>query len=309
MAEKEKKIGEAGEAKAKRFFERIGWTPIDNGIDIDCLHPEQHKRKEATGPREAHGVDLVFSYICPLVPNVRRNVLISVKDSMSEETKPRNSAVKNAIGDLDTALKCFKKSIERSRYQSQGGGATATEDVGVLVKINKDPNAEASFLDSLSKRSTLPIAGRDIIYYIENSRFDFIELAIQYVERKYQSWGSAFFYPKNSTVVSGEKRNISSSLLPVQNLSGGPLAFRLEKGEDTKLVIISQEKFSESRLRRYVGMALDLSTSWVAAEIVFPDFQNITHQPIVNGVLISLVDRSFARKLSCDTLNPLSRLG
>jgi len=62
MGELSKKIGEQGEELVMRFFKQIGWTPLADGIDIECEFPEKHKRKAADATRATHGVDLMFSY-------------------------------------------------------------------------------------------------------------------------------------------------------------------------------------------------------------------------------------------------------
>lgn len=308
MAEREKKIGEEGEAKVRRFLEKVGWVPIQPGTDIACLFPKEHKLTAKSVPRESHGVDLIFSYVCPLIPSIRRNILISIKDSFSNETKTRNSDIKTAIKDLGTALKCFKKNPMRKAFQGMGGGVSAIEDTGVLIKLNKDPISTRSFLGTINKAESISVEEQSAVFFIENSRYDFIETSIQFIEREFKEWTYEFFLPKNSLNTSGEKRHVSSKLLPVQSLSGGPLAFRLEMGDETKLVIISEEPFSQSRFRRYSGMALDLSANWVSVVITFPDYRALEHGSIVNEILQSLSDRSYANKILCASSNPSSRL-
>jgi hypothetical protein len=308
MGEREKKIGEDGEKKVRLFFEKIGWTPMEQGIDMDCLFPDEHKLTPKSAPRATHGIDFIFSYVCPLIPTIRRNILISVKDSFSNDTKPRNTAIKTAIKDLGTALKCFKKHPKRKALQGKGEGVTAIEDIGVLVKLNKDPITAKSFLGGISKAENVSVEEQSTILFVENSRFDFIENSMQFIDREYKEWGHQFYLPKNSVTISGEKRRVSSKLLPVQSLSGGPLAFRLEMGEETKLLITSEEPFSQSRFRRYCGMALDLSSNWASVIIAFPDFRSLEHAGSVREILQSLSDKSYANKITCVSLNPSSRL-
>lgn len=311
MGELSKKIGEEGEATVRHFFESIGWQPLTDGTDLPCVRPKDHKRPDSTGDRTSHGVDLAFSYICPIIPSFRRNILISVKNSKDDETTTLKKRIKHDLIDLGTALACFKRSQMRANFAKAGGGADSAEDIGVLVKINKDPDGEKSFLGDLGAREQMETEGTAPVCFMENARFDFIEHCMGFLARTAPNSEHSFFHVKSSLNMSASSRLTSSKLLPIQDLLGGPLIVKSEEdGQDAKssLKIFSQQPFSEARFSRLLGLGLDESTNWVNVEILFPDFQEIKHGGIVDQIKTGLANKAYARKIRCESTDPRSRI-
>lgn len=313
MGELSKKIGEEGERIVMRFFERIGWSPMANGIDLPCQVPEKHKKKESDSARTTHGVDLGFSYVCPALPQIRRNVLISIKHSGAEDTRTCKQQIKDDLTDLSTALACFNRSKEKANFVSQGGGATSVEDHGILLKINKDPEGEKSFLGEISTRDPIDIHGHASLCFMENTRFDFVEKCFDHLELQFSGWNHSFVIARSSLNPSPALWKPFSSILPIQSLVAGPLVIRLDKKGapdlDSELVIYSDEKFSIPGFKRLAGCAKVLSGNWVGVTIVFPDFQDVRDGTEVNQVLTGLDDKEFARSIRCESSDSRSRRG
>ena len=84
MGELSKKVGEDGEKKALKFFDLIGWEEerIINGVDLPCVNSSVHKLPTSENERQSHGVDLIYSYVCSYDPDVKKQVLISVKNTV-----------------------------------------------------------------------------------------------------------------------------------------------------------------------------------------------------------------------------------
>ncbi|WP_009959055.1 hypothetical protein [Verrucomicrobium spinosum] len=313
MGEKSKNVGDQGEELVKGFLQKIGWSPVADGFDIECEFSQQHKGKGSSSPRSTHGIDLAFTYPCPLVPELRRNILISVKNSSEDDTKNRSSTVKSDIIDLGTALKCFKRSPERREMNSAGEGAIRSEDYGILFKLNKDPDNTKSFLGESGGRERVDLEGWDPIYLIENARYDFVDRVMAYAAAMAGSVKPSFVLTKTSLNVAADQRKSSSPLLPIQNLIGGPIAMRLDpagtsiQGEPS-LALFSNETFDLECFRRLASLAYELSSNWVQVLIVFPDFQEVKHGPLVKQALVGLAQKDFAKRVQCASLNAVTRL-
>lgn len=313
MGELSKKIGEEGERIVMRFFERIGWRPMANGFDLPCQAPDKHKRKDSAGARASHGVDLGFSYVCPALQTIRRNVLISVKHSAAEDTRTCKEQIKGDLQDLSTALECFNRSKEKANFVSQGGGATSAEDHGILLKINKDPEGEKSFLGDIGSRDPIDLHGHASLCFVENTRFDFVEKCFDHLTLQFDGYEHSFMISRSSLAPSPAVWKPFSPILPLQSLVAGPLILRVNKSAasdlDSELVIYSDEKFSIPTFKRLAGGAKVLSTNLVCVTIVFPDFQDVRDGTEVKQLLAGLDDKEFARSIRCDSSDSRSRRG
>lgn len=302
MGENSKFIGEEGENLIRNFLERLGWQPLASGLDLSCEFPDQHKSKAAISPRQTHGIDFAFSYVCPLVPDRRRNILVSVKNSSEDETDTRRSLVKNDLKDLATALKCFKRSPERRAMNAEGGGATTSEDLGLLIRINKDKNVDRSYIgDVLPDR--LEVESGDAIYYLENLRFDYLDHVMQHIKLFSKAQTHSFCLTKTSLNIAANTRKMASTFLPVQNLIGGPVAVRLDSTEGSKeapsLIIYSEQIFHIDRFKRLASLGFDLSSNWVNVYVAFPDYLDTKHANLVEQALVGMAQRDFAKRVIC----------
>jgi hypothetical protein len=262
--------------------------------------------------RESHGVDFIFSYICPLEPAVRRHVLISMKNSGSDKTSSKRQLVKDDLADLATALTCFRNSKQRQELNRQGGAKSAV-DVGLLIRINKDRDGDKSFLDGLGKSEHVELEGQATVHFIENARFDFVEGAIHHVKSAFPEHSHSFVVSRNALTGSIDSWNTKTAILPIQNLVAGPLVMRLErlgmKGEvESSLLIYSQEKFTIERFKRLTSFAQVITGSWVDVTVVFPDFQKLAHSEAVDLALGGLADKGFAKHVRCASSETKTRI-
>lgn len=310
MGELSNKIGDKGEELVLRYFKRIGWDPLADGFDLDCRFGEKHQIDKS--PRKSHGVDLAFSYVCPVVRTVRRNVLISVKNSNDDETRNIRQQIKKDLTDLSTALTCFNKSPAKGRMTSQGGGATSVEDIGILVKINKDPEGEKSFLGESINKDPIELDGEASVCFIENDRFDFVEQCLNDVVQRYPSSHYSFVVPRSALNSSALAWKPHSNILPVQSLVGGPLVLRLDhsahSSSKTEMLMYSNEPFSLASFKRMAGAAKLLTGDWTTNLLIFPNFQEAKDGTLVNQILSGMNDKSFARSIRCSSSESKSRL-
>lgn len=306
MGELSKKIGEEGEEIALDFFKRIGWSPLQKAIDIKCNEPEDHKLKNSKKPRSKHGLDLLFSYLCPLVPRTRRNILISMKNSDFEKTENKTSLVKSDLKDLNTLLDCFSVSPERATLQQQGG-QDLIQDCGILIRINRDPNVDRSNLSDSEDAISIQSAGNHICF-VENERFDFIDSCMGYVDRNLRDAQNIFNIHRNSLSVGGEVRLVGSPILPFQSLVGGPIIMRSEDAQVKRLVVFSDESFSESSLKRLIGLALQCSDGWPSEVRFIVSGYDRTKASITDSIVAQVQDKSFAQTIKFDSFEIKTRL-
>lgn len=306
MGELSRKIGEDGEALAQSFFKRIGWSPIQSGLDITCSHPKEHASKKSKGDRTGHGVDLLFSYICPLMPRLRRNILVSMKNSDFERTENKTSLIRDDLRELDWAIECFSVSERRAQLQAEGG-AEAIQDSGLLVRINRDPSIDRSFLGGNAEAVTRQ-ANENLLYFVENERFDFVDSCMNYLDLNLRDHFNAFNIQRNALNLGGDVRLTESTLLPVQSLVAGPIVVRSKKDAIKSLLIFANEPFSQSTLKKLIGLGLQCSNGWASeVRLVFPDYDR-TKKGLADEVRAQIQDRSFAQAVSCDSFQISSRL-
>ncbi len=280
-----------------------------DSFDLECRFSDRHRHD---GPRTMHGVDLAFSYICPVVRTVRRNVLVSVKNSNSDETRSMKKQIVRDLMDLSTALTCFNKSPQKARMIGAGGGHSSVEDIGLLIKINKDPDGEKSFLGEGAHKDPMELDGVAPVCFVENDRFDFIESCLNDVLLRYPQSEYSFVIPRSALNSSAIAWKPHSKILPVQSLVGGPLVLRLDhpvsSNPRTEMVMYSTELFSLGSFKRLAGAAKLLTGDWAMNVLIFPDFQKVTHGTLINQILSGMNDKVFAESIRCESSQSKSRL-
>lgn len=305
MGELSKKIGEEGESLVLAFLERIGWSPIRSSVTLSCEYPKKHKLNSSKKDRRDHGIDLLFSYLCPVVPGERRNVLISVKNSRVEKTTSCPSIIRDDFKDLNTALECFRRSHVRSEL-SKSGGASKIDDCGILIRINRDPNVDKSIRgNDVEALSRIALEGN--LYFVENDRFDFVDSCMQYLDHGFRDAKNTFNIQRTSLSLDGSKRIIESDILPLHSLVGGPIVVRSSNGDRKCLILFSNEGFSEQSLEKLIGLS-QISDGWpTEVRLIFPDY-NSARMEVVERLKARLEDRGFANSIVCDSFEVRSRL-
>lgn len=300
-----KRIGEDGESLARSVFERLGWPVSAENQNIPCQFPADHKTGERD--RTQHGLDFLVAYDCPLVQSTRRNVLISMKNSELERTQGRASTVKNDLKELDWLLKCYSRSRLRSEV-NENSECDEVIDLGILIKINKDPDSAESFLRNLKENERIPnTSGRDI-HFIENSRFDLVDLTLKFLKSERTDYSVSYFYPSNTLNYAAETSCIEGALVPVDHFVSGPLTFRCVEGKTKEFLVFSSATFSSSEFERLVGLAFGCSQGWASrTTIVFPSLTP-SERTIAKSLIRGVASYEFASSITIDSLDPRSRL-
>jgi hypothetical protein len=299
-----KKIGEEGEALARKFLKRIGWQIAAENKDILCEWPAEHGRSQT---REAtHGIDFIVAYDCPLVHSTRRNILISMKNSHIEKTRNQQTRVRDDLRDLENAITCYKRSSLRAEI-NRDCEAHIIEDSGVLLKINRDRDEAESFLKTTESNSRLDIGGEHDIHFIENKRFDLVDLAVKWLLDERREGVNSCFYPSTTSNYAADVAEIEGNVVPLHHVVAGPLTFRHVEGNKKELIIFSSTEFSRTAFERLVGLANGCSAGWAShVTIVFWDL-SVAQKEEVEDALRGVRSKELAQSVKVESLDPRTR--
>lgn len=312
MGEKSKNIGDKGEAIVENFLELIGWKPCQKGVKIDCIQKKKHNK-------ETHGIDFLFTYVCPLHSETLENISISSKYSedpypIAENTayKGLKSVFKNHFNDLAMTIECFKKSENRRQLNKTFTGIKRTKESGVLFWLNDHPsNINTGIIDYLSNTRIDSSLIFDAIHIIDNKRINELSDALRFVKNEHGVDSKITFdYFNTGLNVSIQNRQTNGPILPIQYLSSQILPLRIEKKDGKKILnLIAFDCFDIDSLQRIIGLAHNYVLNYQLQTIVsFPDF-NPTQELLndIERVKSSFSDMPFSDKLVVNSFRPNHR--
>jgi len=299
-----KKIGDLGEKLAEEFISKLGWEISESNVNIDCDSPSDHKKSKTD--RSTHGIDFIVAYDCPIVPSTRRNILISMKNSHMEETNGQATKVKDDLKELDWAMNCYKRSSLRNDI-NRDSEASIIEDEGILIKINKDKDASESFLNNLKSNERIHTSQENVLHFIENKRFDHVDLCLKFLASERNKGNYSYFYPSNTHTYAADIDVIEGSLIPIQHLIAAPLTFRYVENETKEFIVFSPSEFDTSTFDRLVGLAYGCSNGWASkVTIIFPDLTVDQHES-ANKSLRGIRSPQLKKSITLESLDIRSR--
>lgn len=300
-----RKIGEDGEKLARKFLKQIGWTAAVENQDIACVRPKDHEKKEIG--ETTHGIDFIVAYDCPLVHSTRRNILISMKNSNVEETKGETSKVRDNLKDLDRALDCYRRS-ELRKMINESSDLSIIEDSGLLIKINRDRDESESFLkNSPNNKMRLDLSSGNELHFIENKRFDLVDLAYGWLKKERSIGKTHCYYPSTTSNYAADVAEIHGDTLPLHHLIAGPLIFRHTNDTTKEMIIFSPSNFKPTIFERLVGLANGCSNGWAGkVTIVFPEL-GVQDKNRANESLLGIRSTELAKSVRIESLDPRSR--
>jgi hypothetical protein len=299
-----RRIGEEGEKLARSFIARLGWKIAADNIDITCANPLEHDKPD--NREGSHGVDFIVAYDCPLVHSMRRNILISMKNSHIEKTTKQESRVRDDLRDLDRAIACYKRSKLRSEINGDSQ-AYLVIDSGILIKINSDKDEAESFLKSKDSNSRFDFGGNHELHFIENKRFDLVDLALKWLHDERREGETRCYYPSTTSNYAADVAEIQGNLIPLHHVIAGPLTFRHTKSGIKEFIIFSPESFNRTTFERLVGLANGCSNGWAShITIVFRNL-SIDQKAESDEALRGVRSRELAESISAESLDPRAR--
>lgn len=273
----------------------IGWGAAQHGVEFSCVRPDAHKN--GGSGRRTHGIDYLLPCKSPLAESLGQNLVVSVKFSaQGYPTNPRG-LFKEHFTDLAQTLECFRNSQIRSTISIGTRGVTKGEDIGVLLWINNDRKGKPDVIEEVSGVSLPDTLKYQAIYLVDNRRAEFIFDSINYAKHVEKGCEVSFFYHDTGKSFNPQFKLNCGPLLPVEYVNSNVLALRIEDPVSLKraLMLSTVENFSESGLKRLLGMAQQLSQGWCSKVILaFPDYSRLEHENTVQASRACFSDAKFA---------------
>lgn len=282
MGEWSKKVGETGEKIVGEFLRTIGWGAAQAGVELSCVRSEVHKIDGHA--RRTHGIDYLLANRSPLVDGLSQNLIVSVKFSAVPYPGNPRQKFKEHFSDLAHTIECFKNSAARQNLLQSVKGVSRTQDIGVLVWINNDRESEGDVIKQLERILLPDTLNYEAIYIVDNKRAQFVFDSVNYAKRIGNSCDVEFFYPDTGKNINPLCKSKHGPMLPPEYINSSVLAFRIaDHASDKRVLLLSTvERFSESGLKRLLGLAQDLSQGWCSKVIItFPDYDVLHHANVV----------------------------
>lgn len=299
MGEWSKKVGEHGEKVVKEFFDLIGWSSSQEGIEMPCMRQEKHEGK-------THGLDRLFSYLSPLEDGVLNSIVTSVKYTSDPYPSSPNSKFKSHFFDLAKTLECFKNSEVRRRAVQNFTGVESARNIGVLFWLSNCQEQDRDILKEVANCKGLDAHAYETIYLVDNKRISFIYDSICSLRNGFSSKSVEFFYPSTGKNVNPLTKNPSGSILPVEYINSSVLLFKVvgDSNQSKTLVISSIDSFTASSLKRLIGLAHEISQDWTSSILIlFPDYDHLNHQNEVSDAKSGFTNQSFVNSVKIASLN------
>lgn len=298
MGEWSKKVGEHGEKVVKEFFDLIGWSSSQEGIEMPCARAN-HERK-------THGIDRLFLYKSPLEDGALNNIVTSVKYT-SDDYPPRpNSLFKSHFFDLAKTLECFKSSETRRDAIKNFTGVDSTKNIGVLFWLSNPKEQDRDILSEVANCKGLDEFAYETIYVVDNKRISFIYDSIKGIRAAFPDRPVEFFYPSTGKNYNPVTKSPSGLVLPVEYINSSVLLFKVvESDSQSKILVISSiDKFTGSNLKRLIGLAHEISQDWNSSTLIlFPDYDSLHHKNEVNDAKSGFANQSFVNSVKVASFN------
>ncbi|RFZ85397.1 hypothetical protein DYU05_07310 [Mucilaginibacter terrenus] len=290
MGELSKKIGEFGEQVVDDFLQEIGWVQAQKGIQLNNIFKDKYNKT-------TYGIDFLVSYECPLVDNSIKNILVSVKYHKDKYPDNLKSLAKSHLIELSEMMHSFDFSNEKSAADEMLVG-NIVEDIGLLIWLcHKDSKIDLrSELSNI--RVDLPFERTKIIL-LDNTQVDFLLSSITFIKTVFDKDGFEFYYPNTGQNINPLTKINSGLVLPIEFISSAILPFKTTDSNNViTLSIVSGENFSNSSLRRIIGLAQDLSTNLTNQILLaFPDYDELEHLNDFNKVKGEFSNNNFVKKI------------
>lgn len=290
MGEWSKSIGEKGEKVAKFLFEDIlGYSNIDTGIKLNCIHAAKHKRNTAKGERVTHGIDGFVSFKSPAEDEVLELVLMSskyTKSSYPSKSKIKSN-FKDHLKDLSQTIECFANSEIRNSTLKQFSGVKRADTTGVLVWLSDESPINASILGEISNSIIEFDLAFDNVIVVDNAKVNFLYESIFRTKELEGADNVDYVYINNSLNPNSFAEEPFGKTFPIQYLFSDIVPLRITNGEKVKLHIYINADIDAFSLEEIIGFASSINTLGALNETIlsFKNYNSLDHKSmVVNGL-------------------------
>ena len=305
MGELSKFVGEKGELIAKNLLSLLGWDQLQ-GFDIKCSRSEKHKLPNSKGNRETHGVDYVVSYKCPLVDDLLKIVVISVKaTSNSYPSAPRKDFLEH-WKELSQTIECFKNDERLANIKKEFSGVNKTEVVGMLVWLATKDN---SYNDIKNRLSNIQIGDEETdlcqLFVLDNEKALFLIETLHPLYEKYGKDNVLFHYTSTGKNQRPEEKRNFGNIAPIELVVSDILPIKLINQDKVSLYLECQTNFNKDSLKRIIGLGNDIARGWASQTVInFPDYNSVEHNQDTQEAKLLFEDKSMINNLIVGSYKP-----
>jgi hypothetical protein len=137
------------------------------------------------------------------------------------------------------------------------------------------------------------------VYLVDNKRATFLLESINYANNLFENCKSEFYYPDTGFNIQNIGSKKSGPVLPVQYINSNVLPFKIIDANKTQsLLLCLNDNFSEDYLRRFIGLAQNLTQKWPHHVILaFPDYRESENKEVVSFVKSEFSDKDFVDRI------------
>lgn len=253
MGEWSKTLGEEGERISKFLFEEIlGINSLEENITLNCKFGEKHKRKEAKGNRQTHGLDGLYYIKSPLEDELLDVAIVSTKYPNEYPKNPRSKFLAY-LKDLSEAIECFKLSEKCNTINQAYSDVTKSNYTGILVWLSNSDLVTDEILPKISKTQVPSDLEFEKVIVIDNSRINFLYQTIFKTKEK----RSKVEYVYHDTSLNTTSLNDLSygSIFPINYLYSDIIILRIEENSNVEFLIFINDNFDSNNFEQVLSFS------------------------------------------------------
>lgn len=303
MGEISKSIGEKGEEISKFLFEEIlGYSNLETGIKLNCIHKAKHKSKGAKGERSTHGIDGFVSFKSPVEDEVLDLIIMSSKYTKSIYPSPTRtkSTFKDHLKDLAQTFECFINSERRNNTLKQFSNIKRADTTGVLVWLSEDAPNDTSILGEISNSIVEFDISFDSVIVIDNARLNFLYNSLFNIRQSEGSDNIDFVYINNSLNPNSFAEEPFGKTFPIHYLYSDIIPLRVSKGDKIELHIYVNMDIDAFNTEQIIGLASSINALGAISQTIlnFKNYSSLDHKSIVINSLRNFKHFQFEKNFS-----------
>ncbi len=303
--EKAKSSGEYGEAIVGKLLKLIGWDNPNNGVSVPCVFEEKHDKQK-------HGIDYIYQYRSPLRDSTKQEVLISVKcrDNYPSTEDGVKKKFKEFLIDLAQAMECYP-ACDISKRKIQNTTKKTTSGLIFWIDRNRgDGRENIGVIDKIGNFYLKEECTYEVISLVDNKRAQFLYSLLTFTKAKYGENNVEFFYINTGLNNASLNRIYTGKIMPVEYVNANVIPLAIVNSDKKTLLLGTTDNFCKEYLLRLIGLAQELTSTWVASVIIaFPDYNEFENSEDVINAKNEFENSGFLNSIEVITFNPDFRDG
>ncbi|WP_066835574.1 hypothetical protein [Rufibacter ruber] len=292
--------GNDGQKICREILNLIGWKSPAENFDFDCALRAKHKKKDAAGNRESHGVDFLYYYESPLIHQRQDVVISSAKHSQKKYPAALKSTLYSYLKDLAQDIECSHRSDDiYERAPTPTGFKNSYK--GILFWLGSEEVKDYDIIERLEIDLDLKGINFDEIYIVDNRKATFLVSCINTAKAYRPEQKVKFLYPHTGRNMGLEDLLVTGEILPIQLINSELIPIIKESSEKVTCFFFCANPFSKENLSRLIWLSHKMSGLVNEIRIYFPDYDS-TNLHVVNSVKQTFKDENLTSKVSVHRL-------